>query len=1108
MVCPHCGKRCQTEGGLKQHIARMEQCRAAQMLEAGAIVTGTLGSQFVPPPGHHRGQQVGTLRRSTRTRKRDNEDLNPSPQIVNARPPDGSNPDANKANPPNDPYDVVANDAEIDAEAFAADDSESFGYRVDTDEEPQGAESEPEDVSIDEVASPNTEMLSKFREYCDTHSHCFLPLTKADRTSIRLLYTLKKKKSPLNAYPELLEWHLKETKHLMPHETLKDTNDYFHRNTLMKGLLKRYNLEAMVPKLKKLQLPHSKAVVTIPYRDAADCLASLLTDPRVKDEHLLYWNKDPLSPPPEKVVHLRDLNTGEAVLESYRKYVTKPNQSLLGIKFYIDGAVTGQFSDLPITALKMALGIHSQDCRFESWAWRTLAWIPQVRKQKARGKKLFQESKHMDAEDVELMDREGEYANSSDEDMELEGEAMEEAVKAQDFHTMLSFALKSFVALQESGFIWDVAAYGKVFKAVEFVLFVVNVNCDSEEGDLLCGKYTVRTRNVKHICRYCHCPTWDADNPNARYPMKTQKGIQKLVDRADLEGLQQISQQNIQNAWYDVRFHAANDRGIHGACPSEMLHAILLGIFKYARDIFFIYMGEESKLAEDINGLAQMYGKLLTHQSDRDLPHTNFAKGIQKGKLMAKQYRGVLLNMAAVLRCTLGRNLLMKRKRFGKERGLSDWTLLVELLLEWEAYLCQKEMKRSDVIRLKEKHRYIMYIMRNVAKRSKGMGLKIMKFHAILHLVEDILLYGVPSEFDTGAQESHHKDSKVAAKLTQRKEATFDYQTGIRMTKFMAIDLAMLEVEDGDVVWEYFVRHAPQLEDNLAEEMESLNVSFDEAGGGMGTTGYGSASEAGESVGSALESVETTMRIETGGTRIRIFEDASDDDEPSFEIRGKSRHKHHTTWSTELVYWLNDLQKLVLDYLPTAELGVFTEHRRGDVLFRGHPNHRGDGPWKDWALFDWGDGYGTLPGHIWCFVELDGLPSGSRGLEFGGVRIENGTFAVVETATYVDLETVPDVLQSDLFFPLMLDVKGTNVDGQVTGRQFYLADTSSIVGPCIVVADVGGPPNAYFQVKSRTKWAKEFEDWLRQPHQHDEMVLTDEDEEEENPSINKRARQG
>ena len=119
--------------------------------------------------------------------------------------------------------------------------------------------------------------------------------------------------------------------------------------------------------------------------------------------------------------------------------------------------------------------------------------------------------------------------------------------------------------------------------------------------------------------------------------MKTPEEIQRLVDHGDLEALREMSQQNIQNAWCPVRFHAANNRGIHGACPSEMLHAILLGIFKYARGIFFQYMGKYLKLAEDINGLAQMYGKLLTHQSDRDLPHTNFSKGVQKGKLMAKQ---------------------------------------------------------------------------------------------------------------------------------------------------------------------------------------------------------------------------------------------------------------------------------------------------------------------------------------------------------------------------------------------------------------------------------------------------------------------------------------
>ena len=71
------------------------------------------------------------------------------------------------------------------------------------------------------------------------------------------------------------------------------------------------------------------------------------------------------------------------------------------------------------------------------------------------------------------------------------------------------------------------------------------------------------------------------------------------------------------------------------------------------------------------------------------------------------------------------------------------------------------ERKRSHVTQLAKKHRYIMYIMLNVAKRSEGMGLKLMKFHAIIHMVEDILLFDVPSEFDTGSNKSVSKTSKT-----------------------------------------------------------------------------------------------------------------------------------------------------------------------------------------------------------------------------------------------------------------------------------------------------------------------------------------------------------
>ena len=42
----------------------------------------------------------------------------------------------------------------------------------------------------------------------------------------------------------------------------------------MKKLIPRYNLEAMMPKIKRVRLPSSKAVVKIPYRDAKDCIMS------------------------------------------------------------------------------------------------------------------------------------------------------------------------------------------------------------------------------------------------------------------------------------------------------------------------------------------------------------------------------------------------------------------------------------------------------------------------------------------------------------------------------------------------------------------------------------------------------------------------------------------------------------------------------------------------------------------------------------------------------------------------------------------------------------------------------------------------------------------
>ena len=393
-------------------------------------------------------------------------------------------------------------------------------------------------------------------------------------------------------------------------------------------------------------------------------------------------------------------------------------------------------------------------------------------------------------------------------------------------------------------------------------------------------------------------------------------------------------------------------------------------------------------------------------------------------------------------------------------------------------------MRREHVVRLQKKHRFIMYVMKQGADRTSGMGLKIMKFHAIIHLISDMLLYGTPSEFDTGSNESHHKESKYAAKLTQRKEATFNLQTATRLTEFMCIDLAMEELLHDRCVWEYFVPVDAQTADTeVPDSDEGVGDNSEPDVPGQGEEVHDHNANDSDSV--------AEMVIHTGGTRIKIFEDSDDDGAPGFQMLSRSKtQQEKTVWLQEAVSWLNDLQNLVAPYIPEPYLPVLTEHKRDGSVFYGHPNFRSSGPWKDWALIDWGEGWSTLPSHIWCFIRLQNMPTGNQRLQFGGITLQDSVYAMVEVGQC----EVSEALQSDLFIPLTVEVAGFDEDGEISGRKFYLANTEAIVGPCCVVPNIGGAKNAYFQVKPRREWSNLFVEWLRAPHEADVMVLSDPEE--------------
>ena len=897
------------------------------------------------------------------------------------------------------------------------------------------------DENVQRPGQIDTSILDDYRDYCADANRDYVPLTDIQKAAITLLATLRRTKASLSTYESMMEWHLRSTGVLRPHETFKNTDKYLTRKKLYEDLRWRYNMPlGRYALVKDITLPHSKAKVRIVFNAARSVIQSLLTDPRIRDEDYMFFDNDPFAPPPDDLDYIADFNTGLSYIETYKKLITNPNkQILIGFPIYIDGTETGQFAHLPITAVKIGHGLMNRKARDNDDMWRTLGYIPGFSKVGSRGRHLFLQSGHVDG----IMA----HQDVSDDEGNLDTVFAE---KSQDFHTMLDAVLEEFVEIQNSGFTFDLYYRKVLYKDVEFIPFVPFIKCDNDEADKLCGSYSCRTGGVKQLCRYCYCPTEKSNRPLADFAFKTIADIQALIDAEDFDGLRAISQQYIENATYKLRFGMHNDRGVHGACPMEMLHTLLLGIFKYIRDCFFDQIGPTSAMADDVNALAKEYGDLLSRQSDRDMPKTRFSGGIRKGKLMAKEYPGILLCMAAVLRSTAGQRMLTEQKcsQFKATGVLKDWTLLVEIMLQWEMWLKSDRMLRSHVQRAKAKHRYIMYLMKKVGRRSKGMGLKIMKFHGIMHVAMDIEYYGVPMEVDTGSNESGHKKAKTAAKVTQKVKGLFDEQTCKRLHEVHLLELANEEIA-GRPPWRY-------------------------------PNGY---------VHPADEPPPADGEPRLGGAKLHCYYD-EEVQRNVFRTLHKRKGDDDITLENELIDFVVKLQDLVSAYQESVHLR--SNHYRNGEIFRGDTLFLG-GVWRDWAMVDWGNDGGILPNKVWGFVDLSCLPSNS-GINFGGVTdLSPGLYAIVETAVYSKNKKEKDM--SELFVPIRKQVRGLR-HGYVQGMKFYLADVEAIVEPAVVVPDIGGNANAYFLVRNRCKWSQMFTEWLDFPDEEDDMESEEESNDE------------
>jgi hypothetical protein len=367
-------------------------------------------------------------------------------------------------------------------------------------------------------------------------------------------------------------------------------------------------------------------------------------------------------------------------------------------------------------------------------------------------------------------------------------------------------------------------------------------------------------------------------------------------------------------------------------------------------------------------------------------------------------------------------------------------------MLQWESFLNLSEMQKSRVKRLKRKHKLIMYILLKVGKRTAGMGFKVMKFHAILHLALDILMFGVPMVVDTGSNESHHKTTKVAARLTQKDIQTFEKQTSNRMDDFHVLDLAMEELA-GRPLWEYF-------------------------------RGFGH---------DVIDQEAKRPKTKTGGMTVNVFKDEVT---RSIEFRVVTRmeEKHKVLLDTQFLEFAYQLQEDLAEILP--KMPIRAEHSREGVIFRSHPNYRGKGMWRDWVMIQWETG--PYPAQIWGFVDLSSLPEGLHvdiTNVHGVTEVQRGVFAIVESCDYEE----EDEPLSDIFRPIVLETSSLTDGGEVDKRKFYLVDTECFKEPLVVVPDIGCDPKCKFLIMSpRAQWAEDFAAWLDMDHQIDEAEMQEE----------------
>ena len=757
-------------------------------------------------------------------------------------------------------------------------------------------------------------------------------LTPSECIEMKLLNFCEKINAPLYAYDELMTI----LSSCRVNENTFSTQ-FTRRKALVQKLKKQYEMEDCEPQQRHVQLEngHQVTVMTCPF---LPMLHSLLNDPRcVKDENFTFQNDNPYSYPDETGIR-DELHSGSWYRDTWKERCQEEGDSILALYLFIDKTFTDVYGRLNFEPVQFSLSIFNRSTRNQYHAWRPLGYITDLK----CGENKMQ---------ITSIGRD----STNDPQMRSRSER-----NMRDYHKILGIVLKDFRNVQKGGKIrYDLTYKGQIYK-MKFIPILGPIIGDTSGHDMLVGRYSGRT-NVTRICRYCDCHFLNSDNPDVLFEYTKQDDIRKLFVESNKESKIQLNR--ISYHYVDNALHAldcgSSDRGIHGLCPVELLHCMRLGLLKIAAECFAELLTQTH--LDNFDKLLSSMSSQFRHQSCRNMPKTTFSGSIMNLKRKtADEWTGIILLIDASLQTKCGKHIWNSAK-------LQDSVKNGYIKIFEKCLILEKWLQKEDGYKLatfEDAKRTIIKFMKDyksTCSRQIGNNMKLVKFHMLLHIIDDIERLGCPQNTNGGPCESNFKPQKKESVRTQRRANLFHEQMANRIYEQLVISRAN---------YEETVQYQTTIPNKLV-----------------------------------------------CGSKFRIHYDV---DNMEYEIQWRTPvYKRQIYDETIIEFVYNIFFNSENEY----DINCFTEHRINGEIFHGDCSYRGEQEWYDWANILWDNDSDdnnttTILAKIHMFIDCTNHeftpPKIVNGLEICG----NDIYAIISSLTWKE-PTLMGV--SKLFYKGSLD---------------------------------------------------------------------------------------